>query len=152
MHLWFLPVCLLLIALIALILLLAAHRRWGLAIPVAMAAGAAGVAARVLGPHLHLIGFADYLLVGGRCTSGGSPGTTAPSPGRDGAPGLSPLRGAAALAALTGLGPIPVDMIGAGERMGNTTPPSRPGCCSRPSPRWPGRARGGAWPASTRPS
>ncbi len=129
MHLWFLPVCLLLIALIALILLLAAHRRWGLAIRVAMAAGAAGVAARVLGPHLHLIGFADYLLVGGRCTSGGSPGTTAPSPGRDGAPGLSPLRGAAVLAAavlaaLTGLGPIPVDMIGSGERMGNTTPPS----------------------------
>lgn len=35
MHLWFQPVCLLLIALIALIaltLLLAAHRRWGLAI------------------------------------------------------------------------------------------------------------------------
>lgn len=69
MHLWFLPVCLLLIALIALTLLLAAHRRWGLAIPVAMAAGAAGVDPYVLGPHLHLIGFADYLLVWGRCTA-----------------------------------------------------------------------------------
>jgi hypothetical protein len=32
LHLWFQPVCLLLIALIALTLLLAAHRRWGLAI------------------------------------------------------------------------------------------------------------------------
>ena len=33
--------------------------------PVVMAAGAAGVDACVLGPHLHLIGFADYLLVWG---------------------------------------------------------------------------------------
>jgi len=30
-----------------------------------MAAGAAGVDACVLGPHLHLIGLADYLLVWG---------------------------------------------------------------------------------------
>jgi hypothetical protein len=33
--------------------------------PVVMAAGAAGVDACVLGSHLHLIGFADYLLVWG---------------------------------------------------------------------------------------
>jgi hypothetical protein len=33
-------------------------------------------------------------------------------------------RDGAAVASLTGWGPFPVDMIGAGERVGNTNPPS----------------------------
>ena len=63
LHLWFLPVYLLLIALTP--VMLAAHRRWGLAVPAVMAAGAAGVDIAVTGPRLPLIGFANYLLVWG---------------------------------------------------------------------------------------
>lgn len=63
LHLWFLPVYLLLIALTP--LLHAAHRRWGLAVPTVMALGAAGVDVLVLGPRLPVIGFANYLLVWG---------------------------------------------------------------------------------------
>jgi fucose 4-O-acetylase-like acetyltransferase len=54
LQLWFLPVYLLLIALTP--VMLAAHRWWGLAVPVVMAAGTAGVDAGVLGPHLPLLG------------------------------------------------------------------------------------------------
>jgi len=63
LQLWFLLVYLLLITLTP--VMLAAHRRWGLAVPAVMAVGAAGVDAAVLGPHLPLIGFANYLLVCG---------------------------------------------------------------------------------------
>jgi hypothetical protein len=63
LHLWFLPVYLLLIALTP--VLRAAHRRWELAVPAVMAGGAAAVDAGVLGPHLPLIGFANYPLVWG---------------------------------------------------------------------------------------
>ena len=63
LHLWFLPVYLLLAALTP--PLLAAHRRWGLRVPVVMAAGAALVSAGVTGAHLHVIGYANYLLVWG---------------------------------------------------------------------------------------
>jgi surface polysaccharide O-acyltransferase-like enzyme len=47
LHLWFLPVYLLLIAVTP--VMLAAQRRWGLAVPAAMAVAAAGVDAGVLG-------------------------------------------------------------------------------------------------------
>jgi hypothetical protein len=39
--------------------LLAAHRRWGLIVPMAMAAGAAVVDAAVLGRRLHVVGYAS---------------------------------------------------------------------------------------------
>ena len=63
LQLWFLPVYLLLIALTP--ALLAAWRRYGLRLPIVMAAGAGAVDAAVLGPHLHAIGYLNYLLVWG---------------------------------------------------------------------------------------
>lgn len=122
LHLWFLPVYLLMIGLTP--PLLAAHRRWGLAVPAVMAAGAAGVDAAVLGPHLPLIGFANYLLVWGAMHQWGfawHDGTLTRPRWRCGALAV------AGILLLTGLlvwGPFPVDMIGAGARVGNTTPPS----------------------------
>ena len=122
LQLWFLSVYLLLIALTP--VLLAAHRRWGLAVPAVMAAGAAGVDAAVVGPRWHLIGFANYLLVWGTMHQWGfawQDGTLTHPRWR---PWALAAGGAAAMAALTALGPFPVDMIGAGQRTGNTTPPS----------------------------
>ena len=60
---WFLPVYLMLIALTP--VMLAAHRRWGLAVPVVMALGAAAVNVGVVGARVHVVGCANYLLVWG---------------------------------------------------------------------------------------
>jgi hypothetical protein len=96
LHLWFLPVYLLLIALTP--AMLTAQRRWGLAVPVTMAVAVAGVDAGVLGWHLPVVGFANYLLVWGSAHQWGF--------------------------CWLAWGPFPVDMIGAGERITNTSPPS----------------------------
>ncbi|MFE5587646.1 acyltransferase [Kitasatospora sp. NPDC056531] len=121
LHLWFLPVYLLLIALTP--VLLAAHHRWGLRVPVVMAIAAAAVDLAVLGPRLPVVGFANYLLVwgsmhqwgfawhDGRLTRGRRPFVMAAA-------------GAVILAGLLAWGPFPVDMVGTGRRAGNTTPPS----------------------------
>jgi len=122
LHLWFLPVYLLLIALTP--AMLAAQRRFGLWVPVTMAVAVAGVDAGVLGWHVPVIGFANYLLVWGSahqwgfCWHDGSLTRDRWRPW---------LLGGAGLTLLTGLlawGPFPVDMIGAGERITNTGPPS----------------------------
>jgi len=122
LQLWFLPVYLTLIALTP--ALLAAYRRWGLAVPVVMAAGAAAVDAAVLGAQVRLIGYANYLLVWGSVYVWGF----AWQDGRLTRPRWRPWAlaagGVAALAGLLAWGPFPVDMIGAGERAGNTSPPS----------------------------
>jgi fucose 4-O-acetylase-like acetyltransferase len=122
LHLWFLPVYLLLIALTP--VMLTAQRRWGLATPTAMALAAAGVDAGVLGPHLPVIGFANYFLVWGSAHQWGFAW-------RDGSltrygwrPWLLAGAGLALLAGLLAWSPFPVDMIGAGERITNTGPPS----------------------------
>ncbi|MFI1866113.1 acyltransferase [Streptomyces jumonjinensis] len=122
LHLWFLPVYLMLIALTP--LLHAAHRRWGPAVPVVMALGAAGVDALVLGPRLPVIGFANYLLVWGSMHQWGfawQDGTLTTPRWRCRALAAG---GVVLLAGLLGWGPFPVDMIGAGTRVGNTDPPS----------------------------
>ncbi|WP_326743039.1 acyltransferase family protein [Streptomyces sp. NBC_01768] len=122
LHLWFLPVYLLLIALTP--LLLAAHRQWGLAVPAVMAVAAVGVDALVLGPHLPLIGFANYLLVWGVMHQWGfawQDGTLTRPRWRC---GVLVAGGAVLLTALVVWGPFPIDMIGTGARVGNTTPPS----------------------------
>ncbi|MEV5572071.1 acyltransferase [Spirillospora sp. NPDC052269] len=122
LQLWFLPVYLLLIALTP--LMLAAHRRWGLAVPAMMAVAAAGVDAAVLGPRVPLIGYANYLLVWGAMHQWGfawQDGTLTRPRWRCGA--LAAV-GVLCLAALLTWGPFPVDMIGVGTRVGNTSPPS----------------------------
>ncbi|MGH3218231.1 MAG: acyltransferase family protein [Streptosporangiaceae bacterium] len=122
LQLWFLPVYLLVIALTP--ALLAAHRRWGLAVPAAMALGAAAIDAAVLGLHLPVVGYANYLLVWGAMHQlgfGWHDGTLT-------RPRWRPYALAATgILLLTGLllwGPFPVDMIGDGEPVTNTTPPS----------------------------
>ncbi|MFJ9287214.1 acyltransferase [Kitasatospora aureofaciens] len=121
LHLWFLPVYLLLIALTP--VLLAAHHRWGLRVPFVMAVAAAAVDLAALGPRLPVVGFANYLLVwgsmhqwgftwyDGQLTSGRRPFVLAAA-------------GTVLLAGLLAWGPFPVDMVGTGSRAGNTTPPS----------------------------
>jgi hypothetical protein len=104
--------------------MLAAHRRWRLWVPAVMAAGAAVVDAITLGAHVTLVGYANYVLVWGSIYQWGfawRDGTLTRSRWRPWA--LAGL-GAVMLAGLLAWGPFPVDMIGAGERIGNTTPPS----------------------------
>ena len=123
LQLWFLPVYLLLIALTP--VMLAAHRRWGLAVPAVMAAGAAAVDLAVVGFHVPVIGYVNYLLVWGSMYQWGfcwQDGTLTRPRWR---PYALAAAGAAALAGLVAWSPFPVDMIGApGERVGNTSPPS----------------------------
>ncbi len=122
-QLWFLPVYLLLILLTP--VLLAAHRRWGLAVPVVMAVAAAAVQAAVLGLHWPVIGYGNYLLVWGSIHQWGfawQDGTLTRSRWR---PLALAAGGVVALAGLLTWGPFPVDMIGAaGETVINTAPPS----------------------------
>jgi len=122
LQLWFLPVYLLLILLTP--VMLAAHRRWGLAVPLVMATAAAAVDVGVVGAHVAVIGYANYLLVWGSMHQWGfawQDGTLTRSRWR---PYALSAGGAVLLVVLIAWGPFPVDMIGAGERVGNTTPPS----------------------------
>ncbi|MFF2848782.1 acyltransferase [Streptomyces sp. NPDC058001] len=122
LHLWFLPLYVLLIALTP--PLHAAHRRWGLRVPVVMALVAAGVDILVLGPRLPLIGFLNYLLVWGCMHQWGfawQDGSLTTPRWRC---RVMAATGFVLLVALLGWGPFPVDMIGAGTRVGNTSPPS----------------------------
>ncbi|MFI6289890.1 acyltransferase [Streptomyces sp. NPDC051018] len=122
LHLWFLPVYLLLIALTP--ALHAAHRRWGAVVPAAMALGAAGVDVLVLGPHVPVVGFANYLLVWGSVHQWGFAWQDGTLTGHRWRCRALALAGGAVLVALVSRGPFPVDMIGAGTRVGNTDPPS----------------------------
>lgn len=122
LHLWFLPVYLALIVLTP--VLLAAHQRWGLLVPLVMAVAAAAVDVGVVGLHLPLLGFANYVLVWGSMHQWGFAW-------RDGLLTRSrwhPVAlagvGAALLAVLVTRGPFPVDMIGVRQGVGNTSPPS----------------------------
>ena len=80
--------------------------------------------AAVLGPHLHLIGFANYLLVWGSMHQWGFAwrGGTLTHPRWR--PYALAAGGAGLLAGLLAWSPFPVDMIGFGGAVGNTTPPS----------------------------
>ena len=118
LQLWFLPVYLVLIALTP--PLLAAHRRWGLAVPAVMAAAAVMVDAGVLGPHLHVIGYLNYLFVWGSIHQWGfawQDGTLTTPRWR---PYALAAGGAALLAGLVTSGTFMADMVGSG----NTNPPS----------------------------
>ena len=118
LQLWFLPVYLLLIALTP--ALLAAHRRWGLAVPLAMAAAAALVNAATVGPHLHVVGYANYLFVWGSIHQWGFSWLDGTLTRQRWRPAAMFGVGALALGCLLVWGPFQVDMVGSG----NTNPPS----------------------------
>ena len=118
LQLWFLPVYLLLAALTP--ALLAAHRRWGLRVPVVMAAAAALVSAGVTGAHLPVIGYANYLFVWGSVHQWGFAWQDGTLTRRRWRPYAMLAGGAALLACLLAPGPFKVDMVGSG----NTNPPS----------------------------
>jgi fucose 4-O-acetylase-like acetyltransferase len=118
LQLWFLPVYLLLIAWTP--MMLAAQRRWGLTVPGVMAAAAALVDVGVIGLHLHVVGYANYLLVWGSIHQWGFAwhDRTLTSPWWR--PYAITVGGAALLAGLLMSGSFMVDMVGSG----NTNPPS----------------------------
>ena len=118
LQLWFLPVYLLLIALTP--ALLAAHRRWGLAVPAAMAAAAVLVNVGTLGAHLVVIGYANFLFVWGSIHQWGFSWLDGRLTRRKWRPAVMAVGGAALLACLLALGPFSVSMVEAG----NTNPPS----------------------------
>ncbi len=117
LQLWFLPVYLLLIALTT--VMLAAHRRWGLAVPAAMAVMAGLVDIGVTGPHLHVIGYANYFFVWGSIHQWGFAWQDTTLTGSRWRPYALAAGGAVLLAGLL-RGPFMVDMVGSG----NTNPPS----------------------------
>jgi hypothetical protein len=93
-------------------------------VPAIMALGAAAVDLGVVGYHVKVVGYANYLLVWGSMYVWGfawQDGTLSRPRWR---PYALAGAGVAALALLVGLGPFPIDMVGAGEKVGNTTPPS----------------------------
>jgi dienelactone hydrolase len=118
LQLWFLPVYLLLIALTP--VMLAAHRRWGLAVPAVMAAAAGLVDAGVVGPHLHVIGYVNYLLVWGSIHQWGFAWQDRTLTRARWRPYALAAGGAALLAGLLMPGSFMADMVGSG----NTNPPS----------------------------
>jgi len=118
LQLWFLPVYLLLIALAP--ALLAAHRRWGLVVPVVMAAAAALVDKGVTGAHWHVIGYANYLFVWGSIHQWGFAWQDRTLTRARWRPYALAAGGAALLAGLLASRRFMVDMVGSG----NTNPPS----------------------------
>jgi len=118
LHLWFLPTYLLVIALTP--VLLAAHRRWGLLVPAAMAVGAAAVDVGVLSAGLPLIGFANYLLVWGSVHQWGFVWRDKASHVAPAGAALLAVGAAALFAVLVVGGAFPADLIG----VRNTSPPS----------------------------
>jgi fucose 4-O-acetylase-like acetyltransferase len=122
-QLWFLPVYLLLIALTP--ALHAAHRRWGLAVPVVFALGASGVDAGLLGARLSGLGYANYLLVWGSMHQWGFAWQDGTLTRRRWRPWALAGAGAVLLGGLLAWGPFPVNMVGTtAVGVNNTIPPS----------------------------
>jgi hypothetical protein len=123
LHLWFLSVYLVLLVLAP--AQVAAHRRWGLAVPLALAAAVAVVDIASLGRSVDLIGWANYVLVWGLVHQLGVAWQQGDLTRRRALPiGV----GTAGLATLVGLvwwGPYPLSMVGVpGADIQNTSPPS----------------------------
>ena len=121
MHLWFLAVYVVVVSLTP--VAIAAQRRWGLMVPVALAAGVVVVDVASLAGHVPYIGWLNYLLCWGLLYQLGIAWHGGLLAGRK--PILLAAGSAVVLALLIRLGPYPVSMIGVpGQAIENTTPPS----------------------------
>ncbi len=121
MHLWFLAVYVLVVSLTP--IAVAAHNRWGLMVPVVLAAGVVLVDAVSLAGHVPYVGSLNYLLCWGLLYQLGIAWHGGLLAGRK--PVLLAAGSAVALALLIRVGPYPVSMIGVpGEPIENTTPPT----------------------------
>jgi hypothetical protein len=121
MHLWFLGIYVLVVALTP--IAVAAHRRWGLWVPLAMVVVVAGIDAATIGAHLPYAGWVNYLLPWAVLYQFGIAWQDGMLRGR----AALALAGASAvaLALLVGVGPYPVSMIGVpGATVNNTSPPN----------------------------
>jgi hypothetical protein len=121
MHLWFLAVYLLVVALTP--IAMAAQRRWGLWVPGVLAAGVVVVDAVSLGGHVPHLGLLNYLLCWGALYQLGIAWREGLLTGYR--PALLLCGSAVALVLLVPLGPYPISMIGVpGQSLQNTDPPS----------------------------
>lgn len=121
MHLWFLGVYVVMIALTP--VAIAAHRRWGLAVPAALAAAVAAVDLATIGAQLPYLGWVNHLLPWAVLYQLGIAWHTGMLRGR--APVLLAGCSAAVLVLLVTVGPYPVSMIGVpGQTLQNTSPPN----------------------------
>jgi len=121
MHLWFLAVYLIVVSLTP--IAVAAHNRWGLWVPAALAVGVAAVDVASVGAHVPYVGWLNYLLCWGGLHQLGIAWHGGLLAGRRAL--LLALASAVALALLIVVGPFPVSMIGVpGQPVQNTEPPS----------------------------
>lgn len=121
MHLWFLPVYLVLVS--ATPLTVAAQRRWGMAVPAGLAVAVGGVDAVALGGGIPAVGFVNYLLGWAAVYQLGVAWFAGALRGRRAA--ALAAGSVAVLAILVWLGPYPVSMIGVpGQAVRNTSPPN----------------------------
>ena len=121
MHLWFLAVYVLVVSLTP--IAVAAHRRWGLMVPMVLAAAVVLVDAVSLAGHVPYVGTLNYLLCWGLLYQLGIAWHGGLLTG--GRPVLLAAGSAVVLTLLIRVGPYPVSMIGVpGEAIENTTPPT----------------------------
>lgn len=121
MHLWFLAVYLVVVSFTP--IAVAAHRRWGLLVPAALAAGAAVLDVASLAGHVRHLGWLNYLMCWGLLYQLGIAWQSGILAGRRAV--MLAAGAAGALWLLLWLGPYPVSMIGVpGQAVQNTAPPS----------------------------
>jgi surface polysaccharide O-acyltransferase-like enzyme len=121
MHLWFLAVYVVVVTLTP--IAVAAHRRWGLAVPAALGIAVVLVDVASLGYGVPYLGWLNYLLCWGTFYQLGIAWHGRQLNGHRAA--LLAVVSAVALGLLVGVGPYPVSMIGVpGQSLDNTAPPS----------------------------
>jgi len=118
LHLWFLPVYIVLVALTR--VMLAAHRRWGLAVPAVMAIAAGLVSLATAGAQVGALGLLNYLLVWGSIHQWGFGWQDQSLTSSRWRPWALAVGGGALLAGLLTGRAFSPDMVGSG----NTNPPS----------------------------
>ncbi|WP_286171851.1 acyltransferase family protein [Mycobacterium sp. BK086] len=121
MHLWFLGIYVLVVALTP--VAVAAHRRWGLWVPVVMTVVIAAVDVATIGAHVPYVGWLNYLLVWGLLYQLGIAWHDGKL--RGWVPVALAACSAIVLVLLVTVGPYPVSMIGVpGAVVDNTGPPN----------------------------